>query len=67
MALKSVEGRDVAIKHCQNKDEAQALCNFLWNEGQRHQEDIADLMLDIRLLKAIWGVVPVQKVQFVKP
>ena len=67
MTLGSVDGRGIAIKHCQNKDEAQALCNFLWNEGQRHKSDIADLELDIRLLKAIWGVEPVQEQVFVTP
>jgi hypothetical protein len=67
MALKSVEGRGVAIKHCQNKDEAQALCNFLWNEIQRHKEDIQDAELDLRQLKVQWGVKPIQELVFMKP
>jgi len=67
MTLGSVDGRGIAIKRCQNENEAQALCNFLWNEGQRHKNDIADLELDIRLLKAIWGVEPVQELVFMTP
>ena len=67
MALGSVDGRGITIERCQNKNEAQALYNFLWNEGQRHKNDIADLELDIRLLKAIWGVEPVQELVFMTP
>jgi len=61
------EGRRVAIKQCQNKDEAQALCNFLWNEGERHKEDLMQIELDLIQLKHFWKVEPVQERSFTKP
>jgi hypothetical protein len=66
MSLKD-EGRRVAIKQCQNQDEAQALVNFLWNEGERHKEDLMAIELDLLTLKHFWKVEPVQERTFVKP
>ena len=55
------------ITHCNNKDEAQALANFLWNEGERHMEDIGVISEDLELLREKWGVLPTYVKAFVKP
>jgi len=61
------EGRRVAIKQCQSREEAQALANFLWNEGERHKEDLMQIELDLMQLKHFWKVEPVQERSFTKP
>lgn len=50
-----------------NKDEAQALANFLWNEKERHLGDVIDIDIDLDRLRVIWGVSPRQEREFVKP
>jgi len=67
MGTLAQEGRRVAIKQCQNRDEAQALCNFLWNEGERHREDLIQIELDLMQLKHFWKVEPIQERTFTKP
>lgn len=54
-------------RSCNTKDEAQALANFLWNEGERHMGDVYDIKRDIAELKKKWEVVPSKVVEFVKP
>ena len=54
-------------RHCANKEEAQALVNFLWNEKWRHLEDIANIDTDLREAEQVWEVVPFRKRAFVKP
>jgi len=58
---------EVEVTYCKNKDEAQALANFLWNEKERHLKDIHVIMLDLALLKVKWEVKPLTIVRFVKP
>ncbi len=53
--------------HCENKDQAQALANFLWNEKQRHLKDVKVIRDDLVMLEIKWGIVPNNVVAFVKP
>ena len=55
------------ITYCNNKDEAQALANFLWNEGERHRGDIEVIHEDLKLLWKKWEVLPTYIKAFVKP
>ncbi len=55
------------VRHCRNRDEAQALANFLWNEQQRHWDDIDQINNDLAELKEGWGVEPIEKREFIKP
>lgn len=58
---------EVKIMHCENKDQAQALANFLWNEKRRHMKDIHSINDDLLSLKVKWDVIPNNVVAFVKP
>ena len=57
----------VEITNCANRDEAQALSNFLWNEKMRHIDDIQIIEKDLDDLKLKWAVWPDLKRRFVKP
>lgn len=61
------EQSDHKITYCENKDQAQALANFLWNEGERHRRDIEAINEDIDLLWKKWKVAPNRIRMFVKP
>ena len=62
------EQRDeVKVTYCENKDQAQALANFLWNEKERHKKDIDSIDDDLHVLYYEWRVVPSEKREFVKP
>lgn len=52
---------EVERTYVENKDQAQALANFLWNEVRRHLEDIQHAEKDLKLLYIHWGVDPVRK------
>jgi hypothetical protein len=41
-----------------SKDQAQAMADFLWNEKQRHLDDIERIDQDLHKLEKIWGVLP---------
>jgi hypothetical protein len=53
--------------HVENRDQAQALANFLWNEEQRHYQDIAVIARDLNILFFKWDVMPSKDLQFVEP
>jgi hypothetical protein len=55
------------IEFVQNREEAQALADFLWNEKKRHEEDIANIDADLEQLKVKWWVEPRGIKRFVKP
>ena len=57
----------IEVTHCENKDQAQALANFLWNEKQRHLEDVRAINMDLARLSIQWSVNPNHVVAFVKP
>lgn len=42
----------------ENKDQAQAMADFLWNEKQRHLEDICKINLDLNTISDKWNVLP---------
>lgn len=50
-----------------NKDEAQALAGFLWNEKERHLDDVQNIIIDLLKLKKVWKVQPRRLKEFVKP
>ena len=50
-----------------NVDQAQALANFLWNEQQRHWEDIQVIRKDLEKLRSKWLVEPTCEVAFIVP
>ena len=52
---------------CETKDEAQALANFLWNEKERHLEDVSDIEMDLEDLEKYWDVRPRKERAFVRP
>jgi len=58
---------EVEVTYCKNKDEAQALANFLWNEKERHLKDVREIDLDIVSLEIRWEVRPNKIRAFVKP
>lgn len=43
----------------ENRDQAQALANFLWNEMERHKEDTKEIKKDLEVLKEKWHVAPI--------
>lgn len=49
------------------KFEAEALANFLWNEMERHIDDIEAIVADLKLLQKKWGVEPKRIREFVRP
>lgn len=61
------EQREMETVHCNNKDEAQALANFLWNEGKRHERDIEAINKDLDSLWIKWHVGANCIRRFVKP
>ncbi len=61
------EQSDHRIVSCENKDQAQALANFLWNEGERHRRDIEAINEDLGLLWIKWKAAPNCIRMFVKP
>ena len=65
--VQNFEQSDHKITYCENRDEAQALVNFLWNEKGRHLNDVREIWEDIHLLLKKWGVVPSRIRRFVKP
>jgi hypothetical protein len=58
---------EVRTIHCENRDQAQALADFLWNEKQRHLKDIKAIHHDLIVLRVKWDVVSNNVVAFVKP
>jgi len=42
----------------ENRDQAQTLYDFLWNDRERHREDIEQIERDLRTLEKQWGVTP---------
>lgn len=59
----------IPIKHSvvQNKNQAQALATLLWNEMQRHMEDVKKIREDLSLLRYKWGVCPIEVREFLEP
>lgn len=49
---------NVEVIKIENKDQAQSMANFLWNECQRHYDDIERARKDLAKLRVDWGVVP---------
>ena len=58
---------EVITTYCENIDEARALANFLWNEGERHRRDIEAINEDLDSLWTKWHVAPSYIKAFVKP
>ncbi len=50
----------------ETKDQAQAMADFLWNEIQRHTEDIERCQFDLANIKNHWDVNPHQERIFVE-
>lgn len=61
------EQSEIKIAHCDNKDQAQALANFLWNERERHIKDIYAITDDLTILESKWDIKPTREKIFVKP
>lgn len=61
------EQSEEKITHCSNKNEAQALASFLWNERERHIKDIHCINDDLLSLEVKWDVEPTRIRRFVKP
>jgi hypothetical protein len=59
--------KSIPVTRIANKDQAQALANFLWNEKERHLDDVANCYEDLVTLAEEWGVEPVLERLFVKP
>jgi len=57
----------VPIVACENKDQAQALANFLYNEKERHMDDVMKIILDLLEIKQKWGIEPSNERKFVIP
>ena len=53
-----MSNRQAKIISVANRDEAQALANLLWNERERHKDDIRQINTDLRNLKRIWNIIP---------
>jgi hypothetical protein len=51
----------------ENHDQAQALSNFLWNEMQRHMDDIEQIAEDLKVLEEKWNVTPRLRRVYVRP
>lgn len=58
---------DPKVTYCNNRYEAQALANFLWNERERHKKDVEAITEDLDLLLTKWNVQPDHVSRFVKP
>lgn len=54
-------------RYCANKAEAQAMANFLWNEKERHLDDVAQIEQDLDILGFKWDVCASYVRQYVKP
>ena len=48
------------------KAEAQALADFLWNEKERHLDDLNHIISDLINLRVKYGVTPRMKREFVE-
>ncbi len=57
----------IPICACENVDQAKSLANFLWNEKERHMEDVMKIILDLMDIKQKWGVSPSGERKFVIP
>lgn len=51
----------------ENRDQAQALANFLWNERERHRDDIDQIEEDLKVLEEKWNVTPLLRRVYVRP
>lgn len=51
----------------ENREQAQALANFLWSEKERHRDDIEQIEKDLETLREKWRVEPLLKRIFVRP
>jgi len=47
--------------------ETQALAPLLWNEMQRHRDDIEQIERDLHTLKEKWRVIPCLRRVYVRP
>ena len=45
----------------ENRDQAQAMSDFLWNELQRHRGDPIQIEADLKTLEEKWNVTPRMK------
>lgn len=57
----------IPVTFCESKEEAKALAGFLWNEKERHLDDIVEISKDLSELKRKFGVEPSKERRFVKP
>jgi hypothetical protein len=62
-----VKSDDPETTFVDNRDQAQALANFLWNERHRHYKDIFQIEDDLDQLAIHWKVQPSQELKFVIP
>ena len=51
----------------ENRDQAQTLYNFLWNDRERHREDIEQIERDLKALEEKWKVTPRLRRVYVRP
>ncbi len=51
----------------ENHDQGQALANFLWNEMQRHMDDIEQIAEDLKVLEEKRNVTPRLRKVYVRP
>ena len=58
----NMQVKTVGVK---NKEVAQALANLLWNEKERHQDDIRNINKDLHNLAQIWGITPSKERLFI--
>jgi len=56
----NVEREDI-IATIENRDQAQAMSDFLWNELQRHRGDPIQIEADLKTLEEKWNVTPRMK------
>jgi len=65
--VQNIEHSEEEVMHCENKDQAQALADLLWNEKERHAKDIRNIEVDLNLIWHKWHITPHYKRRFVKP
>ena len=53
--------REDIIATIENRDQAQAMSDFLWNELLRHRGDTAQIEADLKTLEEKWNVTPRMK------
>jgi len=56
----------IPVVRLENKDEAQAMADFLWNEMMRHFDDAEGCAVDLRNIKLLFGVEPRMTRKFVE-